>query len=97
MAEKRVSLALCQGRHEMPSCVEGAIFSQEVNPLDCQGLEKQALDKLQSLDCNELNLFVTGLTVALVATLNAAKALKIKVVLYHFNKNTGDYYPQEVL
>ena len=91
------NLCLCQARHEMPSCVEGAIFSQEVDPLDVKGLENIALEKLAPLKNGELDLYVTGLTVALIATLNVARALNIKMVLYHYNRVDGSYYPQEVL
>lgn len=94
---KIYTLCLCQARHEMPSCVEGAIFSQEVNPLDVEGLESEALKKLSPLKGEQLNLFVTGLTVALIAALNAAKKLNVKVVLFHFDRNSGNYFPQEVI
>ena len=43
-----------------------------------------------------INLYVTGLTVALVAALNACRAERLTVTLWHFNRDTGEYYPQEV-
>lgn len=43
-----------------------------------------------------LNLYVTGLTVALIATLNACRKQGITVTLYHYDKDSGDYYPQKV-
>ena len=43
-----------------------------------------------------LDLYVTGLTVALVAVLNVCREEGIKVTLYHFNRETGTYYAQEV-
>ena len=95
MNKKTLSLALCQGRHEMPAEVVGSIFGQEVDPLDVQGLEQIALDRVKGLD--SLTLYVTGLTVALVATLNACKKAGVKkVVLMHNNRDAGRYYPQEV-
>ena len=93
--EKKLCLALCQARHEMPSEVVGSIFNQEVNPLDLQGLEQTALDKVKGLDA--LTLYVTGLTVALVATLNACRKAGVKVLLMHYNRDNNCYYPQEVL
>jgi len=45
----------------------------------------------------QLNLYVTGLTVALVAVLNAAIRLGVNVILYHYDKNSNSYYPQQVL
>ncbi len=44
-----------------------------------------------------INLYVTGLTVALIATLNVCRREGIDVTLYHFNKDTEEYFPQEVL
>ncbi len=52
--------------------------------------------KLESLEISKLNLYVTGLTVALVAVLNVTRELGIEVTLYHFNRETGEYYPQKV-
>lgn len=43
-----------------------------------------------------INLYVTGLTVALIAALNVCHTCGIKVTLWHYNRETGDYYPQEV-
>ena len=43
-----------------------------------------------------LDLYVTGLTVALVAVLNVCREEGIKVTLYHVNRETGTYYAQEV-
>lgn len=44
-----------------------------------------------------LDLYVTGLTVALVAVLNACRCLGIQVTLYHYNRDTGTYFSQPVL
>ena len=94
--KKTLCLALCQARHPMPAEVVGSIFNQEVDPLDVQRLEQIAFNKVKGLDA--LTLYVTGLTVALVATLNACKKAGVKVVLMHYNRdNNNSYYPQEVL
>lgn len=45
----------------------------------------------------ELVIYVTGLTVAVFATVNAAKALEFaKITLMHFDRESGQYYPQLV-
>lgn len=44
-----------------------------------------------------LVLYVTGLTVATVAVINVCLHVGISLTLMHFNKETGDYYPQDVL
>ena len=43
-----------------------------------------------------INLYVTGLTVALIAFLNAMKMEDVTITLYHFDRETGEYYTQEV-
>lgn len=94
MLKHKLKLALCQGRHRFPACLDGAVFSEAVNPLDTEELEERAMFVLQ--DCSALDLYVTGLSVALVAVLNVAKKLGIPVVLWHFNRDNGKYYPQRV-
>ncbi len=91
---KNKQMCLCEGRHEIPEATDGSIFSNELDPLAVQDLETEALRKLEGL--KSLNLYVTGLTVALVAVLNACRALCIDVTLYHFDRTSGTYYPQKV-
>lgn len=93
----KVTLGLCQGRHTLP--VEDYIFPMEINPLDLVGLRNQAIRKIE--DCldryNEIELYVTGLTVALVEVINACRQFGIKLTLFHYDRDTCEYYPQEVL
>lgn len=93
---KEASMVLCEGRHNISEAVDGAIFENELNPLAVEVMEEFALRKLESLDLEKLNLYVTGLTVALVAVLNACHRLNIKVTLYHYDRESGEYYPQRV-
>lgn len=87
-------MALCEGRHNIPEAVDGAVFGNELDPLAVGEMEAEAIQKLGGTEA--LNLYVTGLTVALVAVLNACHQLGIRVTLYHFDRNSGQYYPQEV-
>ena len=89
------SMELCKGRHATPA-QDGAIYENEVDPTDPVGLEKQALERLKALNITSLNLYVTGLTVALIAVLNAARTLNIEVCLHHFDRISGSYFWQEV-
>lgn len=89
------SMELCKGRHSTPA-TDGAVFETEVNPLDISALESEVKKKLVSLNITKLNLYVTGLTVALIAVLNATRELGIKVTLWHFDRESGKYYCQEV-
>lgn len=43
-----------------------------------------------------INIYVTGLTVALIAAINAAKEIGASVTLYHFDRETGNYFEQSV-
>lgn len=90
-----VSMELCKGRHSTPA-TDGAIFETEVNPLDVSAIESHAKERLANLNITSLSLYVTGLTVALIAVLNATRELGIKVTLWHFDRESGKYYYQEV-
>ena len=90
----QATLALCEGRHEMPEDVRGSIFGNEVNPLDVADLEHKAEIRLAGI--KSLKLYVTGLTVALIAVLNVAHKNGIAVTLMHYDRNTNSYYRQEV-
>lgn len=70
------SMSLCEGRHPIPQAKDGSIFGNNVDPLDTEGLETVAEGKLSDLHIRKLNLYVTGLTVALVAVLNVCRGTK---------------------
>lgn len=130
--ENKLYMALCEGRHDIPDAVDGAIFPAVIEDVtDVLGLERAAeaaiaraalahyragetdymptalyanvverqgrfpqVDVAPSID---LVLYVTGLSVALVAAINACMRVGISLTLMHFNQATGDYYPQGVL
>ena len=92
---------LCRGRHEIPG-VRRYVFGGDVNPLDPAALEWEAAEYFRQFSGMRLQqtggilLYVTGLTVALVATLNACRNCNIPVVLMHYDRESGNYYPQPV-
>jgi hypothetical protein len=88
-------MALCAARHSIPAAVDGSIFGQEVNPLDLQGQAAIAADSLAGV--TRLDLYVTGLTVALVTVINHCRQSGVELTLYHFDRQSGDYYPQPVI
>ena len=88
------SMTLCEGRHDIPNATDGAIFGNTINPLDVCGLEEKALNKLEGVKA--LNLYVTGLSVALVAVINVCHREGIMLTLWHYDRNSGNYYPQSV-
>lgn len=90
---KSAKMALCEGRHEIPEAVDGAIFEKEIT-FDTVELEREATNMLSGLE--HLDLYVTGATMALIAVLNASRQTGTKVTLWHYNPVAGDYYTQEV-
>ncbi len=91
---KKMKLGLCVGRQRIEG-IEGYVFTSTLNPTDIQGMSKACHDKLWN--CSGLDLYVTGLTVALVTVINYCCHNHIPLTLWHFDKATGDYYPQEVV
>lgn len=130
--ENKLYMALCEGRHDIPDAVDGAIFPAIIpNVTDVRGLEVAAeaaiaraalahyragetdymptakyanavedMGRFPRVDVAPtfgLVIYVTGLTVALVAVINVCLRVGISLTLMHFNRATGDYYPQGVL
>jgi hypothetical protein len=87
-------MALCAGRHNIPNATDGAIFPAVVNPIDIDGINAVVRTTLQNVDC--LDLYVTGLSVALVAVVDYCVSNGVGLTLWHYNVATGDYYPQPV-
>lgn len=89
-------VGLCEGRHPLP--VNEYVFGSVIeDPTDVDGLEEIAEEFFRNLipDCL-LELYVTGLSVALIAAINvASKYINIKnIVLMHYDSKTNTYYPQ---
>lgn len=60
---------------------------------DWDGADMEPLCIVRGL---HVNLYVTGLTVALIAALNACRDNGVTVTLWHFDRESGEYYPQDV-
>lgn len=90
----RKIMSLCAGRHEYPAQVSGSIFGQNLNPLDLAGMREDAEKALAGVVA--LDLYVSGLTIALVEVISVCRAHGITLTLWHFDRNTGSYYPQTV-
>ena len=91
-------LALCASRHDIPQAVDGSIYENQIeDPTDTLHMELVATRKFRELGVKYVDIYVTGLTPALIAALNAARRLDVKVMLYHFDKTTGGYFSQPAL
>lgn len=92
----KLSMVLCAGRHEIPQAKDGAIFENEIQDIkDIDTMEEIATEKLSN--CHTLDLYVTGLSVALVAVINVCRENDIYLKLWHYDKETNSYYQQEVI
>lgn len=87
-------MCLCEGRHDIPQAVDGAIFPQTIDVTNLKEMHRIVKHKLK--DVTHLTLYVTGLTVALVKVINYCSIRNIELRLMHYNKDTNDYYPQIV-
>lgn len=88
--------ALCKGRHTFPKDCVGYIFPHHVDPTDLKRLNKEMENRFTKVPYR-LDVYVTGLTVALVTVINYCFKHNVWLVLWHYNSDTGSYYPQSVL
>lgn len=101
--ERTIVTALCEGRHDMPENVSGSVFPMSVDPTDIDTLDRVAVEFVKSCDGKNIHLVVTGLSVALVAVIKAVTACAAddssatSLTLWHYDRNSGDYYPQKVV
>ena len=102
--EKTINIALCEARHQMPECVTGAIYPNTVDPLDIAGITETADVFMREHSGEDVNVYVTGLTVCTIAVVKAAmmrlatdKPCPALLTLWHFDRATGDYYPQTII
>ena len=97
-----IKMSLCQGRHEIPGISEYVFPNTISDVTDVESLETTAKESIFGLfeekcpDGNHLDLYVTGLTVALVAVINICNKYDVELTLWHYNNATGGYYPQKV-
>jgi len=93
-------VGLIKGRHALPPDVkdyifEGALPSEHI--VDNAWLTESAKKALLRLGVrDEVLIYVTGLTQALIATLNACRAYGIKVYLMHYDRESKGWWAQGV-
>lgn len=98
---KEIKMSLCAGRHEMPADVVATVFSNTIeDPTDTLSL----LDTATRVICSNVHpdkgeklvLYVTGMTAALGAVIRACLNNGIQCTLMHYDRESGDYYPQVI-
>lgn len=92
---KILNIALCKGRHNIPEATDGAIFGNTLDPLDIGDMAETVARKLDGVD--KINLYVTGLTVALVEVIKYCYHEGVFCTLLHYDRESREYYPQDVL
>lgn len=92
----KYTMALCASRHPMPEVANRAIFPEAVNPVEVDTLRKMAENAIPA-DCTELTVYVTGLTAAMLAVVDVCEARAIDLTAMHYDRETGNYYPQQVM
>lgn len=84
---------LCKGRHQTPA--NEAIFENIIeDPTNISKMNYVAWQKIHRYEAIEL--YVTGITPAVISVLNMAARENITVVLLHYNTKTGEYFSQVV-
>lgn len=97
---KEFNLGTCKGRHEMP--VEKFVFETIEDTTDIVALRETVWSFIgdnfyEILRAEQINIYVTGLTVALIEIVNQFKKMADNIVLMHYDVKTNTYYPQRVL
>lgn len=88
-------------RHKLPPNVTDYVWDADMTSeeiLDVAYQEQHCIDWLrQNIKPRDvLNLYVTGLTQALVAMINACHRMNVPLILWHYNRNLRTYYKQVV-
>lgn len=91
--KRQIKAGLCEGRHTIPG-VEVFIYPTTLNPLDVEGLLETARTFVRETAPSRLDLYVTGLTVACLSVVKACHEAGVALTCWHFDRESGDYYPQ---
>ena len=96
---KSINVGLVKGSHEMGDLVSDYIFKGSIDdPTDFGKMWLVADEFIGDLpmDVKEINLYVTGLTAALVEVIKVSRSYDIKLNLFHFDTKTSTYVKQEM-
>ena len=95
---KIVNVAVCNGRHDIPQAMDGAVFKQTISEMNPEKLynsaRKRFVGDYKLTRGDIINLYVTGFTMATLAIVKVCKDLQIEIICYHFDRETGTYIAQ---
>lgn len=89
---KELVIGLVKGRHDLP--VDNFIFDEIDDVFDFLGMSKKVHEALK--DYSKVQLYVTGLTSALVEVINYCIVKNIDLTLLHYDKIEKRIVPQIV-
>lgn len=97
LCNSEIHVALCDSRHEIPMAVNGSVFPEVIsNPMGFNalyGMCAEALDAAVNNGVNRINVYVTGLTPALLTLINYCHDNGVTLITWHYDKVNGDYKP----
>lgn len=94
----KIKLGLCKSRHDIEG-VHNYVFPQTLDPTNLSEISRICRKKMIALGVkqgDQIDLYVTGLSVALVDVINYCIVNQVQLNLYHYNRDTGTYYKQVV-
>lgn len=90
---KTYSFGLCEGRHYSP--VQEGIFPEVIRDFSTSTLEKRADERIP-LDCEKLELYVSGFAIAVLAVVKVCAKRGIHLTAYNYINKYGMYTKQEI-
>lgn len=90
----KYEFGLCSGRHDIP--VKDYIFGEIEDPTNFDALRAQALAVIP-LDADEVTVYVTGLTPALLAVIGVCQDREVTMNAMNYDRVSGEYKQQGVL
>ena len=94
---KTIKLGAVAGRHEIPE-VEGYVLNLVEDPSDLEEIERNVFASLDNklVNVNKLDLYVTGLTSVVLATVKYCSQNNVKLSCWHFNREDASYFKQKM-
>ena len=89
---KVLTAGLIRGRHNLP--VDKYIFDEVTDIFDFSSMSKQVHDAIK--DYSDVQLYVTGLTPALIEVVNYCIIKNVNLTLFHYDMKTDKFVPQIV-
>ena len=97
--KKPIRVGVCKGRHEMP-CNLFVFDNTIADPTNVKEIEEEAVNffkaNFSDKPCNTIEIYVTGLTVAVIAAIKVATKYFCNVIAMHYDMKKDCYYMQSI-